>query len=75
MQNMANSDGRETMQNLSVKQRMLDLIQTLPEDTTVETAMERLYLLYKVERGIEQAESGQTVSQEEARRRMARWLE
>ena len=63
------------MQNLSVKQRILDLIQTLPEDTTVEAAMERLYLLYKIERGIEQAESGQTISQEEARRRMARWLE
>ena len=46
------------MQNLSVKQRILDLIQTLPEDTTVEAAMERLYLLYKIERGIEQAESG-----------------
>ena len=63
------------MQDLSVKQRMLDLIQTLPEDTTVEAAMERLYLLYKIERGIEQAESGQTISQEKARRRMARWLE
>ncbi len=72
---MTDAAGRETTQNLSVKQRMLDLIQTLPEDTTVEAAMERLYLLYKIERGIEQAESGQIISQEEARRRMARWLE
>ena len=63
------------MGNQSVKQQMLDLIQTLPEDTTVEAAMDRLYLLYKVERGIEQADSVNTVSQEEARRRLARWLE
>lgn len=37
--------------------------------------MERLYLLYKIERGIAQADSGQKVSQEEARKRMAKWLE
>jgi len=63
------------MPNNSVKQQMLDLIQTLPEDTTVEAGMERLYLLFKIENGIEQADSDQTISQEEARNRMARWLE
>ena len=36
--------------------------------------MERLYLLYKVERGITQADAGQKVSQDAARKRMARWL-
>jgi len=36
--------------------------------------MERLDLLQKVERGIVQAEAGQKVTQEEARRRMAQWL-
>jgi len=53
---------------------MIKVIQELPEDATVEDAMERLYLLYKIERGIAQAEAGQKVSQEEARRRMAQWL-
>ena len=36
--------------------------------------MEQLQLLYKVERGIAQADAGLKVSQEEARRRMTRWL-
>jgi hypothetical protein len=36
--------------------------------------MERLYLLYKIDRGIAQADAGQKVSQEEARTRMAQWL-
>jgi len=53
---------------------MIKAIQDLPADATVEDAIERLYLLYKVERGIAQADTGQKVSQEEARRRMARWL-
>ena len=53
---------------------MLKTIQELPENATVEDAMERLYLLEKVERGIAQADAGRTASQAEARRRLDRWL-
>jgi hypothetical protein len=56
------------------KEQMLKVIQELPADATVEDAMERLYLLEKIERGIAQADAGQKISQDEARRRMARWL-
>ncbi len=59
---------------MPTKEQMLKVIQDLPADATVEDAMERLYLLQKIERGVAQAEAGQKVSQEEARRRMARWL-
>ncbi|HLH22914.1 MAG TPA: hypothetical protein VK066_10345 [Chloroflexota bacterium] len=59
---------------MPTKEQMLKAIADLPADATVEDAMERLYLLEKVERGIAQADAGQAVSQEEARRRMARWL-
>jgi len=59
---------------MTTKEQMLQAIRELPNDATVEDAMERLYLLYKVERGIAQADAGQKVSQEEARARMARWL-
>ena len=59
---------------MPTKEQMLKVIQELPANATVEDAMEQLYLLDKIERGIAQAEAGQTVSQEEARRRMAPWL-
>ena len=62
------------MSNQSVKNRILKAIQDLPDDTTVESAMERLYVLYKIEQGIEQADRGQVVSQAEAKRRMEQWL-
>lgn len=52
------------------KQRVLDAVRDLPEDATVEDAMERLYFLAKVEEGERQADAGQTVSHEEARRRI-----
>lgn len=53
---------------MTTKEQMIKVIQDLPEDATVEDAMERLYFLYKIERGIAQAEAGQKVSQKEARR-------
>ena len=62
------------MSDQSVKGQILKAIQDLPDDATVESAMERLYVLYKIEQGIEQADRGQVVSQEEVRRRMEQWL-
>jgi predicted transcriptional regulator len=59
---------------MTTKEQMLQAIRELPDEATVEDAMERLYLLYKVEQGIAQADAGRKVSQEEARTRMARWL-
>ncbi len=58
----------------STKEQMIQLIEKLPADATVEDAMEHLYLLSKIERGIAQADAGQKISQEEARRQMERWL-
>ena len=40
----------------------------LPDDATVEDAMERLYFLSKVERGLEQSD-GETISHEEIKSR------
>jgi len=60
------------MSRQSTKEQMIQVIERLPEDATVEDAFETLYLLYKIERGIAQADSGQKISQEEARRQMTR---
>ena len=59
---------------METKQQILKVIEELPDDATVEEAIDRLYLLYKIERGLRQADGGELVSQEEARQRMAKWL-
>jgi len=59
---------------VETKQQILKAIEDLPEDARVEDALERLYLLYKVERGIQQADRGELISQEEVRQRVAKWL-
>jgi predicted transcriptional regulator len=52
------------------KERVLKAVRDLPEDASVEDVMERLYFLAKIEEGERQAEAGQTVSHEEAKRRI-----
>jgi len=58
------------MPESKVKKRVLDAVRDLPDDATVEDAMERLYFLAKVEEGERQADARQTVSHEEAKRRV-----
>ena len=56
----------------SAKQRIVETIMKLPDDATVEEAMECLYLLAKVVRGLDDARAGRTVSPEEIRNRFIR---
>ena len=60
---------------MGTKQAMLKAIAELPEEANFEDALERLYLLYKMDKGIKQADAGELVTQDEARRRMAKWLQ
>ena len=58
------------MAGSSAKEKVLEAIQQLPADATVEDAMERLYFLAKVDKGLRQAESGETLKHDEARKRL-----
>ena len=59
---------------MTVKEQVLDAVKELPPDVSFEDVMERLYLLYKIRRGIAQADAGETISNEEARERMSKWV-
>jgi len=57
---------------MEAKQQVLKVIEDLPDDAGVEEALDRLYLLYKVERGLRQADRGELLTQEEVRERMGK---
>jgi len=59
---------------MTTKEKMLHAVEELPADATVEDAMERFLFLAKVERGVEQADTGQMIPHTEVRERMAKWL-
>ncbi len=58
------------MAGASAKELMQDAVQKLPSDATVEDAMDRLYFLAKIERGLAQADAGETLSHDEVRTRL-----
>ncbi len=55
---------------MSPKQQLLEALQDLPDDVTIEQAMERLYFLAKLERGLAQADAGEMIQHDEVRRRL-----
>ncbi len=59
---------------MTTKEKVVHAVEDLPDDATIEDAMERLLFLAKVERGIRQADGGQTISHSAVRERMAKWL-
>lgn len=58
----------------SAKALALDAIGALPDDADFEDVVERLQFVYEVQRGLDDLDAGRAVTQDEARRRMARWL-
>jgi predicted transcriptional regulator len=57
------------MASTGLKQKMVETFEHLPESATVEDAIERLYFLAKVERGLEQSDVGETIPHEDIKKR------
>ena len=54
------------------KQQFVQAVQDLPDDASIEDAVERLLFLGKIEKGIRQADAQQTVPHDEVKDRQAR---
>ena len=59
---------------MTTKEKMIQALQGLPDDASIEDAMEHLLLLSKIERGIQQADAGKTIPHAQVKERMAKWL-
>ena len=57
------------MPSETVKQRAIEALQTLPEDATIDDAIERLCLIAKIEEGLRQSDAGQLIDHEEVKKR------
>lgn len=60
------------MTTATVKDMALDAIQQLPDDTTIDEMMERLYFLGRLEQGIREADAGDLIPHEEIEREFLR---
>ena len=59
---------------MTTKEKLVRTIEELPDDATIEDAMERLLFLAKIERGIQQADAGDTIAHAQVKDRMEKWL-
>lgn len=57
------------METQNTKKKILQAIEELPERIEIEDAMEKLYLLYKIEKGIKQADSGEKIDYQTVKER------
>lgn len=57
------------------KEEIRNLLDTLPENASLEDIQYHIYVRQKVQKGLEAAERDKVFSQEEAERRMDRWTE
>jgi len=58
----------------SKKQEIIDMIQTMSDDADYDEIMAQIYFKKSVERSLEQIQEGKTISHEEAKKRLSKWI-
>jgi hypothetical protein len=59
----------------TAKSEVASMLETLPDDSSLEDIQYHLYVLEKVKRGVERAEAEGTLSHSAAKQRLEKWLE
>ena len=57
-----------------IKEKVIKMIEELPEDITVSDVMAELYFRQNVDEGLKELDEGKGISHEEAKKRLSRWL-
>jgi predicted transcriptional regulator len=55
------------------KEKLIATINDMPQDLDLEVLMERLVFIEKVEKGLEQLNSGNTITHEQVKQRIKEW--
>jgi predicted transcriptional regulator len=59
----------------AAKEEVLHILESLPDDASLDDIQYHIYVRQKVEHGLEDIDAGRTLSEEEFDQRMAMWLE
>lgn len=57
-----------------VKRQVIQMIQSLPDDVTIDDIMAELYFKLQVDAGLQELDEGKGISHEEIEKRMSKWL-
>ena len=56
------------------KDKVIELIKSLPDDITIDDIMEEIYFKSQVDEGLAQLDRGEGIPHEEVEKRMSKWL-
>ncbi|MDM8009240.1 MAG: hypothetical protein QUV05_24125 [Phycisphaerae bacterium] len=58
----------------NAKEQLRELLNRLPDDCSIEDVQYQLYVMETIQRRIDLAEKGETVSQADAEKRLDKWI-
>lgn len=61
------------MSKITLKQKVIDSIDKLPENASLDEIMERIYFIHKIEVGLKQSDHGNVVKHEEVLDKIDQW--
>ena len=59
----------------NVKEEVIQILQTLPDDVTIDDVIAELYFKMQVDAGLSELDQGKGIPQREVEKRMSRWLD
>ncbi len=57
-----------------IKQTVIQIIKSLPEDVTIDDIMAELYFKLQVDAGLKELDEGKGIPHEQIEKRMSKWL-
>lgn len=57
------------------KQEIIDLVLSMPDDANYDDVMEKLYFKQSVENSLSEIEQGKTLTHEQAKDRLSKWIQ
>lgn len=57
-----------------LKQQVIQMIQFLPDEVSIDDIMAELYFKLQVDAGLKELDEGKGISQEEVEKRLSKWL-
>ena len=57
-----------------IKKRVIQLIQSLPDNVTLDDIMAELYFKLQVDAGLKELDEGEGIPHEEVEKRISKWL-
>ena len=59
---------------MSTKEKVIDGLKKLPDSVTIDEILDQIFLIEKIEIGIQQSDNNMVVSEDDLEKRLHKWL-